>query len=219
MTFQDQIIFSTDNWFRKLQNDRMFGGRSLTSYGQPAMIVSTSWFNIASSGVSRLTLSSRSVEKQTRYIRTSRSMVVTLFGLGNRDKPSASWFCEPGRCVIVKLCPCNWISICCSLGGADEMGLLEIITKSRWSVMTLKSRPNKYVWNRGIPNTIDKSSHSIQAYRCSVGVGLACIRDGSQLAVCVWLQLQYLSSLLHTACIPVCENHSSVARSCLTLLS
>ena len=45
-------------------------------------------------------------------------------------------------------------------------GLLVIITRGRWSVMTLNSRPYKYVWNRCIPNTIDK------AYRCSVGVRL-----------------------------------------------
>ena len=150
----------------------MSGGRSLTSSGQPAMIVSTSWFSTASCDVSLLTLFSRSVEKRTRSTRKSRSMVVTLSGLGNRDKPSASWFCEPGRYVIVKLYPCNWINIRCSLGGADAMGLLAIITRGRWSVMTLNSRPYKYVWNRCIPNTIDKSSRSIQAYRCSVGVGL-----------------------------------------------
>ena len=63
---------------------------------------------------------------------------MTLSGLGNRDKPSASWFCEPGRCVIVKLYPCNWINIRCSLGGADAMGLLAIITRGRWSVMTFR---------------------------------------------------------------------------------
>ena len=104
----------------------MSGDRPLTSSGQPAMIVSTSWFSTASSDVSRLTLSSRSVEKRTRSTRRSRSMVVTLSGLGNHDKPSASWFCEPGRCVFVKLYPCNWINIRCSLGGADAMGLLVI---------------------------------------------------------------------------------------------
>ena len=108
--------FLTDNWSRKLQNDRMSGGRSLTSSGQPAMIVSTSSFSTASSDVSRLTLSSRSVEKRTKSTRRSRSIVVTLSGLGNRDK-----VCEPGRCVIVKLYLCNWMNIRCSLGGADAM--------------------------------------------------------------------------------------------------
>ena len=97
---------------------------------------------------------------------------MTLSGLGNRGKPSASWFCEPGRCVIVKLYPCNWINIRYSLGGADAMGLLIIITRGRWSVMKLKSRLNEYVWNRFIPDTIDKSSRLIQAYRCSVGIRL-----------------------------------------------
>ena len=42
------------------------------------------------------------------------------------------------------------------------MGVLVIITKGRLSVMTLKSRPYKYVWNRCIPNTIDNSSRSIR---------------------------------------------------------
>ena len=50
------------------------------------------------------------------------------------------------------------------------MGLLVIITKGRWSVMTLNYRQYKYVWNRCIPNMIDKSSRAIQAYRYSVGV-------------------------------------------------
>ena len=127
LTFQDQTIFN-GQLSMKLQNYRTSLGRSLTSSGQPAMIVYMSWFSTASSDVSRLTWSSRSVEKRTRSTRKSRAMFVTFSGLGNRNKPSASLFCEPDRCVIVKLYPCNW--------------------------MTLKSRPYLYVWNRYIPNTI-----------------------------------------------------------------
>ena len=76
---------------------------------QPAMIVYMSWFSTASSDVSRLTWSSRSVEKRTGS--TRMSMVVTLSGLVNRNTPSASGFCEPGRCVIVRLYPCNWMTL------------------------------------------------------------------------------------------------------------
>ena len=111
---------------------------------------------------------------------------MTLAGLDNRDKPSASWFCEPGRCVIVKLYPCNWINFPCSLGGADAMGLLVIITRGRWLVMTLNSRPYKYVWNHCIP------LYDRQEFVLDTGVSplsgcktLASIRDGFELAICI----------------------------------
>ena len=125
---------------------------------------------------------------------------MTLSGLGNRDKPSASWFCEPGRCIIMKLYPCNWINIHCTLGGADAMGLLAIITRGQWSVMLLNSHPYKYVWNHCIPNTFKLDTGESLFSGCTI---LASIRDGSELAVCVWLQecssIQYLSSLHRTA--------------------
>ena len=134
---------------------------------------------------------------------------MTLSGLGNRDNPSASWFCEPGRCVIVKLYRCNWINIRCSLGGADATDLLVIMTRGRWS---LNSRP----WNRCIPNTIDKSSRSIQAYRCSVGAKLL-LAYAMGLHLVAGVQLQHISCLHNIAGRPVYEDRSSVARSCLTL--
>ena len=62
-----------------------------------------------------------------------------------------------------------------------------------------------------IPNTIDKTSRSIQAYRCSVGVILLlAYAMGCRSAASIYIKLAS-----HSAGIPVYEDHT--AMSCLTL--
>ena len=70
------------------------------------------------------------------------------------------------------------------------------------------------------------SEYDRQKFELNTGVSLfsryktiACIRDGSELTVCVWLQECSSNTSHHTAGMPVYEDHSSVTMSCLILLS
>lgn len=60
------------------------------------------------------------------------------------------------------------MSICCRCDGAEVSGLLMIIMRVLWLLMTWKPWPYGYIWNLCVPNTMSSRSCLIHVYFCSV---------------------------------------------------